>query len=532
MEGLNIRRARRVKCDETHPACKRCQKLHVCCSYPVAIEKPKQGTTHRSVNLHTLIPKANLCRPAFSLSKSEVRAGPRFTDEMEARYFLYYCEEVSIQIGGPFQSQLWDQLIPQAGEEVPFIGRAVIALGALSLSQSLTSKSPRASMRDLQEKEKHRRYALTQYVRALQGMRKSIKDHPSDVRTALIGCLLVFCFESLQGHQAAASAHASSGSNLIMNMSASPCRPKSWRESELGRELYAAFSALNLQSLLFADRWPGESHGWCKRRLSEAARAMPGEFTALEECTRYWHYMMRRNLHFSLEVRGSLPLSVQAHAVPASLLAERDLYVRDICRWEIASAVLLCRHFARPCEESNLETEDFLVACLLRIHAAMNIVLLTHVFNPPETVYSKFSSQFRTIVELSERVQPLLVGNRSEDQALGGDSRGTFRFEVGILPALSQVCLLCRDRQFRDRAVQLLKKSKGYREGIWDAEAVGAVGEWVRGAEEEDMDGEEGQVDEGRMVQLVACDMKVEERWAKVLVRQADSVEREGVVRW
>ena len=101
----------------------------------------------------------------------------------------------------------------------------------------------------------------TRAIRArppVQGMRRSVREHPSDVRTALIGCLLVFCFESMQGHQGAASAHASSGSNLIASMCLN-CRPKSWRESELGAELYSAFSGLNLQSLLFLDRAPIES---------------------------------------------------------------------------------------------------------------------------------------------------------------------------------------------------------------------------------------------------------------------------------
>jgi hypothetical protein len=37
-------RSRHVKCDETHPVCKNCQKFYVSCTYPVPIEKPKHPT--------------------------------------------------------------------------------------------------------------------------------------------------------------------------------------------------------------------------------------------------------------------------------------------------------------------------------------------------------------------------------------------------------------------------------------------------------------------------------------------------------
>ncbi|PMD51098.1 uncharacterized protein K444DRAFT_620259 [Hyaloscypha bicolor E] len=475
-----------------------------------------------------------------------MRAGPRFADAIEARYFVYYCEGISSQIGGPFGNKLWDQLIPQAGSEVPFIGRAVIALGALSKAQS-----------ERQKENPHHAYALAQYVRALQGMRRSVRGHPSDVRTALIGCLLVFCFESLQGHQGAASAHASSGSNLIASMCLN-CQPKSWRESELGAELYSAFSGLNIQSLLFLDKRDRGTHAFYKKGLSEAAKGMPEAFGDLEECRRFWHYIMRRNLHFSLEVRDALSRTSQANSSSthlgaddshwmdhtsrtettssssSSLLAERDSYVQDICRWEIASAPLLCRLFS----PATRNEEAFLISCLLRIHAAMNIVLLTRAFSPPETAYDKFESQFRTVVQLSERIHRSLVS-----PSAGSAEGGTFRFEIGILPALSQVGLLCRERRVRGRAIGLLRRCRGYKEGIWDAEGVGAVAGWVRDleegvwVEERDINGSEneywgGMVPEENRVQLVGCEMRVEERWARIAVKQSDGVERQEVVRW
>jgi hypothetical protein len=64
------------------------------------------------------------------------------------------------------------------------------------------------------------------------------------------------------------------------------------------------------------------------------------------------------------------------------------------------------------------------------------------------------------------------------------------------------------------------------------------VGEWVRRLEEKSLDeGYGGQkrkelMDEERRVQLVGYEMRVDEKWASVRVRQKDGVEKEGIVRW
>jgi hypothetical protein len=281
-----------------------------------------------------------------------------------------------------------------------------------------------------------------------------------------------------------------------------------------------------------------------KQGLNSAVATMPDEFPDLQECRQCWHYIMRRNLYFALEVRDAmqkqtvptddrLPTSHQfaklgaddspwvdhtqnSAPFPIFLLAERDLCVQNICRWEIASVPLLCRMFSSSTNDFDT-SEDFLIANLLRIHLAMNIVLLARTYNPPETEYDKFSSQFRNITDLSERTHHLLVSTSE----WGMEARSTFRFDIGILPALSQVGLLCRDREIRRRAIALLKASNGYKEGIWDAQAVSSINDWIRGLEEEWWEERVGVPGE-RRVTLVGSDVVLEERWARIIVRQGD----------
>jgi hypothetical protein len=95
----------------------------------------------------------------------------------------------------------------------------------------------------------------------------------------------------------------------------------------------------------------------------------------------------------------------------------------------------------------------------------MNIILLTRAFNPPESTYDKFLDQFRTIVELSERIHHLLVSPSGASDEDGEVGVGVFRFEIGILPALSQVSLLCREKEIRRKAIRLLQRVRDIKRG-------------------------------------------------------------------
>jgi hypothetical protein len=51
-----------------------------------------------------------------------------FESEQDLRYFRIFCEETAGQISGPFMTGLWNRLMPQASEVVPFVRHAIIAV--------------------------------------------------------------------------------------------------------------------------------------------------------------------------------------------------------------------------------------------------------------------------------------------------------------------------------------------------------------------------------------------------------------------
>jgi hypothetical protein len=189
---------RRVKCDETKPYCKRCIRFGVDCDgYPLIYRRSENSTSR------TILPKdQNLNHEVLEFpSIQKIYSGPLFEDKQEGRCFRFFCEEAASQIAGPAQSPLWHRIIPEACEAEPFVRHAVVAIAALSKIN--TNSGGQANTRALDYE-----YALKQYSKALRGMRLSIASGKHDMRNALLACILVFCFESLQGNPGVAPTHA------------------------------------------------------------------------------------------------------------------------------------------------------------------------------------------------------------------------------------------------------------------------------------------------------------------------------------
>jgi hypothetical protein len=61
----------------------------------------------------------------------------------------------------------------------------------------------------------HQRIALDQYVKAIRSMRQAMKDGKQDLRTTLITCLVIACFEAFHGNHPLANRLIITGMSLI-----------------------------------------------------------------------------------------------------------------------------------------------------------------------------------------------------------------------------------------------------------------------------------------------------------------------------
>jgi hypothetical protein len=191
-----------VKCDETKPACLRCQKFgRICDGYA---PEPSQ---HRGlVPLQPLIPSASLYGPSLNIH----------TSEDEARYFDFFTERTAHELSGFFDSTFWSRLVLQESRNVPAIRHAVIALGALNKSLE-SAPGPDLKVNVIQSIDKmHHEHAVSQHLKAIQALNYYISSSDSpQLRNALIACLLFVCFETFQGSYASSVQQTYGGLKIL-----------------------------------------------------------------------------------------------------------------------------------------------------------------------------------------------------------------------------------------------------------------------------------------------------------------------------
>jgi hypothetical protein len=115
-----------------------------------------------------------------------------------------------------------------------------------------------------------------------------------------------------------------------------------------------------------------------------------------------------------------------------------------------------------------------------------------------KTVYDAYLPEFNAMTELSASIRPLFVSS----------SNSMFRFDIGMIPALSQAGMYCKNKTIRAEGIHLLFAMKVSREGIWDSFATGRICDWFRIIEEEFID-ENGYVLAERRVSLISMEISL-----------------------
>lgn len=478
-----------------------------------------------------LVPK-NLIQ-GNSLLVHQIHTGPDFSGEEEARYFRYYCEDVATQLSGALETTLWDRIIPQAVESEPIIRHAVVAVAALNKSRI------DAGLRGAGRSNPHHQYALVQYGKALKKIRDALDDGVKDPRRSLMACLLVFCLESLQGYQTSASNQASVGVNLLQRWCIEN-RGTYAHYHAIEEDICHGLSSLDLQALLFLDTRSPRLHRDLQETAAEVMRWRPLILENLKNCYVYWQLIMRHCYHFIAAARSEVteqdPTSTSestqggeftsfkpgnnawcviidaSKETPVSLQTERDACVENVRRWEGAAKELVDGALM-----SERETDEYIIAAMLKIQVAMTLVALGSAFIRSETEYDRFTPEFNTITTFSESIYPALVAR---------DRGSMFHFNIGILPGLCQVGMWCRHKAIRARAVNLLLRSPEMQEGVWHSETLGRFVDFLRKAEEDGVD-EDGFVPASKRVSWAGSCVSLYEKISQIryIQRNGDSEE-------
>ncbi|OBR02725.1 C6 zinc finger domain protein [Colletotrichum higginsianum IMI 349063] len=170
--GCRTCKARKVKCDETKPKCKRCiTSGRQCAGYEPALEhglswyRPQQLTAH---------------------------------DQREGRAFQFFSHMVGPVLSGPMDAYFWTHLVVQFSHFEPAVRHAVLAISSLYEDfhdgARVTRQKPGND------------FALRHYGAAIQRIKSA-----EDEQLVLLVCILFICVEYLQGDVEAALRHCKHG---------------------------------------------------------------------------------------------------------------------------------------------------------------------------------------------------------------------------------------------------------------------------------------------------------------------------------
>jgi hypothetical protein len=308
--SLIIARRRKIKCDEQRPSCRRCIKSGFICD-GFDYFSPNNGQLiqiavtpiSESSRLRNAVPIPSLEQWKASQG-SKIFLQPQkklFQNDLEHRCFRIFCDKFATQLGGNVESPVWNRLILQASEQEEAIRQAVIAIGALDLS------SPSAL-------DWHNAFATRKFGYAIKEMRNAMVSKSQSLRTTLLTCLLIICFENFTGNYGSAVAHMHRGISIIESWISSRAiqssRDFQKRTSDVKfglkspapdiveDELVQSFGCLELAANSFFEYSPVEHHRLMRRCGDDSLRNMPSSFRSVKDAKDYGELVVKRLMHF------------------------------------------------------------------------------------------------------------------------------------------------------------------------------------------------------------------------------------------
>jgi hypothetical protein len=184
--GCSTCKARRVKCDETKPACRRCTIGGRKCEYITARAAPPR-------NVITIYLPPTQCQPVF------------FTKN---RGLDFFQQNLAANLDGQFDSQFWSKLVLQLSHSEPSIRHAVTAISVIYQDVELSLQHP-AGYVNANPK------AQQEWNTAIRSLSARIQAHPNSNLVPMVCCLLFTCIEFLRGNVDSSMLHIQNGFNIL-----------------------------------------------------------------------------------------------------------------------------------------------------------------------------------------------------------------------------------------------------------------------------------------------------------------------------
>ncbi|KAF2870156.1 hypothetical protein BDV95DRAFT_595706 [Massariosphaeria phaeospora] len=439
-------RARKVKCDESRPACRRCVSTGRTCGGYGVWDRDGDIRGPKATPSNDVVEMGQCAWVVFTPSGLHIDKAPPATTLAEVAtteeqvYFDWFKCRTAPKLPGVFASYFWDTLVLQASAIEPAVLHAVLAL-----SSAHRRKTPDSTDKERVciPPDKQEQFMLRQYSKGIT----CLQDHLTSARgkkslpVILIVCLLFTSLEYLRGRYRIGCTHLETGLELL----------KEWtqhthRSADVDECLIDLFSRMRVQAKLFGYRTTKMSF------LSAVPSSMPAnKFGSLEEA--------RNQLDHLIDEVIQLNTRHQTTSQMTTLEEHRCLQA------QLQSWLFACNGSAAGSIGLGLRV-SFAYQLLKLHHTMATIMASTCLSSKDQACFDTHTLLFLSIITNS-----IALFQASRDPELTPASEKDMSksvLDLGFIPPLYYTATKCRVHRIRLQAIRLLEAVR-HKEGIWDS---------------------------------------------------------------
>ncbi|GLA27993.1 hypothetical protein ACMYSQ_006873 [Aspergillus niger] len=446
--GCMTCRIRRVKCDETKPACQRC------------------SSTGRKCDGYNLIPQKPPT-PALGLMQMpsywELVSG----DRVETESFRFFHSVTTPNLAGFFDQGRWARRLLQISHQYPVLWHAMTAVACIH-RDFMTNTTPITVSRSQDSLQV--RLALQQWNKSIQRLQELLSERvltKFDRLVILSVCILFITMASLQGRQWQAFVHINSGLKLIHQWNFAD-RGKSQRDEDLDLDvLLVLFTQLDSQARPYLPSLSNSLH-WTDKQIILSPSTIPFK-TLLEAC-------VALEVHFNSMMQIFTSNSIYIKGPDAGIQIKKQQCLVDLTEWDARLDKYL---------ETTPQPEDGKALKLLYARRRLAQVALSMDLTKGELAHDDFVEDYAYMLELMGCIlEDPMNSLDSQPGSIDRPQKMSFRLETITTEPLFLIALRCREPTIRRQAIRLLRQYPR-REGICEGLAALKIAERVMEIEEE-----------------------------------------------
>ncbi|KAF5690896.1 hypothetical protein FCIRC_627 [Fusarium circinatum] len=427
-----------LKCDEAKPTCSRCQKSQRSCEYIEAGQITRQPPTQEKLLLPKQGPASHEIFPVYPLL---IQPRSSSLEPHEVPHFDLFRYQMAHDFGYTPCTLFWNKVIPREAMSDDCVKFSVLSVGALVQSLYRLGPRPYTGLKPFSElsrvsRDPAYRIALHYHVKAISSLQARIKSNFATVsrRNTLINMFILFLFELMHGNTATAD-----------------------------RMLTSSVELLRQQK----DQLVEERDCWSRFSTQAIPCTVPSAKTGFNEFAAMWNSFITRTVIFVVKILQDRSYCDTFHR--ASLMARRDMFLKQLHQWEVVIV-----------ERLDVETNTVAKNTTRIFHVGQKVVyiLLNCCLDPMETEYDKYDNVFADIMEMMHSIEG----------TSGPSTRIETVLDIYVLPVLNFVSQKCRNKVVRLDSLNLFEKMTSTMGG-WETRASLLARRRLMSIEEDGRDG-------------------------------------------